>query len=725
MKTLMITCSVWRMIAVGVLGIACFAIRCPAQDNLARRSEIEAAMRRANEYYQSHYLLGTAVWNRGAYHGGNLRAFQMLGLAADRDYSISWALANNWSLGPESGGSADADAQACAQTYLDLYELDPQPVRKAAIKARYDVLVADPAADDDWWWIDAFYMAGPTFARLSRIENNPAYFTQLEQMYAHMKSTRGLFDPARGLWYRDATAKARTGANTPQFWGRGNGWVIAACARILAQLPSSDPRRTEFSSMLQTMAAALLPLQGADGFWRSNLLFPTQYSNPETSSTAFFTYALAYGVNEGLLDSAVYGPVVERAWAGLTTIALNAEGRLGYVQPIGAAPGAATVDGQQDYGYGAFMLLGCEMLRSLGGPAPVSAVAGANRSPVDLDANYDEHVLLAATASVVRDSSPVTYSWWLGSILLGEGPVLDVAFPLGSHTVTLQITHGSDPVYSDSTNVTVASAAPAAITVTAIGNQVGNTPQNTLDGSLATRWSQDGSAQWIAYQLPVTVTLDHVAIAFYSGDIRRSFFDLQLSTDGVNWTMVYSGASSGSGLGLETFSFPAQLARHVRYMGYGNSASIWNSLTEVSIPMPQTTDSYDGDADGVPDAWELNHLGTTDRTALSVLAGTGQTVRDAYITGADPAALQNESAMSIEAGSADGFRLRLLPLAAFGPGYAGKTRKYRVVTSTSLTPATWQAVPGYESISGDNIPIFIPVTASTGTRFYRAVIWLE
>ena len=93
--------------------------------------------------------------------------------------------------------------------------------------------------------------------------------------------------------------------------------------------------------------------------------------------------------------------------------------------------------------------------------------------------------------------------------------------------------------------------------------------------------------------------------------------------------------------------------------------------------------------------------------------------------GADPAALQNESAMSIEAGSADGFRLRLLPLAAFGPGYAGKTRKYRVVTSTSLTPATWQAVPGYESISGDNIPIFIPVTASTGTRFYRAVIWLE
>ncbi len=717
--------SVWRMIAAVVLGIACFAIRCPAQDDLARRRGIEAVMRRANEYYQSHYALGAAVWNRGAYHGGNLRSFQMLGLAADRDYSISWAVANNWSLGPESGGSADADSQACAQTYLDLYELDPQPVRKAAIKSRYDVLVADPAADDDWWWIDAFYMAGPTFARLARIENNPAYFTQLEQMYANMKSTRGLFDPARGLWYRDATAKAKTGANTPQFWGRGNGWVIAACARILAQLPSDDPRRAEFASMLRTMAAALLPLQGTDGFWRSNLLFPAQYSNPETSSTAFFTYALAYGVNEGLLDSTVYGPVVERAWTGLTTIALNAEGRLGYVQPVGAAPGAATVDGQQDYGYGAFMLLGCEMLRSLGGPAPVSAVAGADRSVTDSDSTYDEHVLLTAAASVIRDSSPVAFSWWLGSILLGEGPVLDVAFPLGVHNVTLQIMRGSDPVYADSTNVTVASAAPAAISVTAIGNQAGNTPQNTLDGSLATRWSQDGSAQWIAYQLPSTVILDHVAIAFYSGDIRRSFFDLQLSVDGVAWTTVYSGASSGLGLGLETFSFPARLARHVRYMGYGNSVSIWNSLTEVSIPLPQTIDSYDGDADGVPDAWEFNRLGTTAPAALSVLAGTGRTVRDAYITGADTVALQNDSALSIEAGSVDGFGLRLLPRAAFGPGYAGKTRKYRVVTSTSLAPASWQAVPGYESISGDNVPIVIPVTATTGARFYRAEIWLE
>jgi hypothetical protein len=76
-------------------------------------------------------------------------------------------------------------------------------------------------------------------------------------------------------------------------------------------------------------------------------------------------------------------------------------------------------------------------------------------------------------------------------------------------------------------------------------------------------------------------------------------------------------------------------------------------------------------------------------------------------------------------GAADGLSIRLLPRAAFGPGYAGKTRKYRVVTSASLAPASWQAVPGYESISGDNVPVIIPVAVPVGPRFYRAEIWLE
>jgi rhamnogalacturonyl hydrolase YesR len=425
--------------------------------NLARRRAIESSVRLANAYYQETFSLGSAVWNRGVYHGGNMALYRTLRIVADRDYSLSWAAANQWLPGPEAGGGADADSQACGQAYLDLYELDPQPVRKAAIKAAMDALVASYASADDWWWVDAFYMAGPTLARLARIENDPAYLVQLEKMYGWMKTNRGLFDPARGLWYRDQTAKARTGANTPQFWGRGNGWAIAACARILEQLPAGDPRRAEFASMLQTMASALLPLQGADGFWRSNLFFPAQYPTPETSCTAFFTYAIAYGINEGLLDDATYRPVVDRAWDGMTALALNSAGRLGYVQAIGAAPAASTPDGQQDYGYGAFALAACEMLRLLGGPAPVSAVAGQDWCTTDSAQVYETQVRLDASGSVLRDVTSPIYSWWLGDILLGQGRVLDVPLPLGRHQMRLVIQRlGETDIYAELLDVQVA-----------------------------------------------------------------------------------------------------------------------------------------------------------------------------------------------------------------------------------------------------------------------------
>lgn len=359
-----------------LLVLLCLAASLPAVASPATRQSVEEAVRRANSYYQTQYPLGTAVWNRGAYHAGNLRAYQTLRLPSDLDYSLAWAEANGWKVGPEAGGGADADAHACGQAYIDLYLIDPQPSRLASIKSALDGLVATPArSTDDWWWIDAFFMAGPTFARLSRLSDSPAYFDQMQRMYFHMKDARGLFDPARGLWYRDAKAKSLVGPHTPRFWGRGNGWVIAACARILEQLPPGDPRRSEFAAMLRTMAAALLPLQGADGFWRSNLTFPDHFPNPETSCTAFFTYALAYGVNEGLLDRATYAPVVERAWQGMVAVALQPSGRLGYVQPIGAAPADNTADSDHDYAYGAFLLAGCEIIRGLGGPAPAHPTA--------------------------------------------------------------------------------------------------------------------------------------------------------------------------------------------------------------------------------------------------------------------------------------------------------------------------------------------------------------
>ena len=696
------------------------------EGDLARRRAIEAAVRQANAYYQENFALGTAVWNRGAYHAGNMALHRTLRLPVDSDYSLSWAVSNQWLPGPEAGGSADADSQACGQAYLDLYELDPQPVRKAAIKAAMDALVSNPASVDDWWWVDAFYMAGPTLARLARIENDPSYLVQLEQMYGWMKTNRALFDPARGLWYRDQTAKSRTGANTPQFWGRGNGWAIAACARILEQLPFGDPRRAEFASMLQTMAAALRPLQGADGFWRSNLLFSAQYPTPETSCTAFFTYALAYGINEGLLDEATYRPVVDRAWEGLTSLALNSAGRLGYVQAIGAAPAASSPEGQQDYGYGAFALAACEMLRLLGGPPPVSAVAGPDQRLVDSAQVYEKQVRLDASGSVLRDASLPLYSWWLGDVLLGQGKILDVSLPLGRHQVKLVVQRPEDTEpSSDLVDVQVAPSPALAVTVQASGYQTGNPPENSIDGSVTTRWSQDGDGQWIRYTLPFVMPVGKVGIAFYQGDIRLTYFDLQTSIDGSSWTTVFSGASSGRSTAPESFSFPPAPARHIRYVGHGNSVSTWNSVTEFDVGLPALLDRADQDGDGLPDAWESRQLGSLAWDADADPGRIGTKLSEAYLLGRAPLDPGFTPVVRIEPATPQSLRVVLEPRAALGAGYVGKTRRYRLLGSGDLTPASWAAVQGWNDVPGDNIERVLAVGVPQNRLFFRVETWLE
>ena len=558
-----------------------------ADGEMSLRVAVEEAMRRSNGHYLATFPLGTAVWNRGAYQTGNFRAWQTLGVQAYHDHAVAWATVNSWLIGPDA---ADADRQACGQTYIDLYRIDPQPVRIASIKSRMDALVASSSSEDDWWWIDAFFMAGPTFARLGVLQSNPAYFVQLEKMYLHMKNNRGLFSPTNGLWYRDASAKSHKGANTPEFWGRGNGWVIAACARVLEELPAGDPRRPEFAGMLQTMAAALRPLQGADGFWRSNLKFPNHYSNPETSSTAFFTYAIAYGINAGLLDSATYTPVVINAWNGLVATALHPDGKLGYVQAIGLAPGGSDYNAQQDYGYGAFLLAGSEILRLLGGPPPVFPDAGFDLAKTDTNADFVEPVILDASRTMLRSGSVIRYSWWLGTTYLGAGLQLAVDFPRGSHAATLKVEHSGGTTFTDAASVTV-------------------------------------------NPLPV-------------------------------------GPS-------------------------------------------------DSDNNGLPDAWEIHRFGSIGQNPAADPNGDGLSLLNEYILGGNPNLLQP--------GRDDAGKpvLVLDARAAFGPGYTGKIRKFRLLTNATLDAGGWQAVPGYEAVTGDNLPRSTAVPEAEERRFYKVAAWLE
>jgi hypothetical protein len=135
----------------------------------------------------------------------------------------------------------------------------------------------------------------------------------------------------------------------------------------------------------------------------------------------------------------------------------------------------------------------------------------------------------------------------------------------------------------------------------AASTQDSNVPANTVDGSLATRWSGNGNGAWIRYDLGQVRPIGAVRIGVYGGNARRNQFDLILF-DGTNTTTL-ARQSSGTTTLEEQYNLPTVRARYVTYVGHGatlnaGGTTSWNSVTEVSVmevqpatPMPTPTNT--------------------------------------------------------------------------------------------------------------------------------------
>ncbi len=227
------------------------------------------------------------------------------------------------------------DWQASFQVYIDLYH---QLSGKEKIARPREVMQYQISTDETeyWWWIDGLFMVMPVMPRMYELTDDPKYLSKLYEYYSYTKGL--MYDEADGLWYRDTKyiyPKHKSDAGKKDFWSRGNGWVIAAHARTLDKLPKTDPHYAEYVKVFTGMAEALKDSQQPGGYWTRSLLDDTQAPGPETSCTAFFTFGMLWGVNNGILSKADYGPVIDRAWIYLTRTAIRPDGTLGYVQPIG------------------------------------------------------------------------------------------------------------------------------------------------------------------------------------------------------------------------------------------------------------------------------------------------------------------------------------------------------------------------------------------------------
>ena len=346
-------------------------------------SEVKNIIRKVNTYWQTNNPAETrAFWDNAAYHTGNMEVYKLLKDQQMLDYSIRWAQYNNWKGATEPdpakwkykqyGEGQDyvlfGDWQICFQTYIDLYNLAPQKKKVARAKEvmGYE---ADSKANDYWWWADALYMVMPVMTKMYKLTGDEKYLDKLYENICYCDSI--MLDHETGLYFRDGKyvyPKHKTANGKKDFWARGDGWVLAGLAKVLQDMPKTYKHQPFFARKFVNLANGVKRLQQPNGHWTRSMMDPNQAPGYETSGTAFFCYGLLWGINNGYLTKKEFEPVVEKAWDYLSTIALQTDGKVGYVQPIGerAIPGQ-TVDAnsQANFGVGAFLLAACEYYRYL------------------------------------------------------------------------------------------------------------------------------------------------------------------------------------------------------------------------------------------------------------------------------------------------------------------------------------------------------------------------
>ena len=351
--------------------------------------QVKELITRVNTYWQQNNKAETrSFWDPAAYHTGNMEVYKLLKDDKQLDYTRRWAYHNNWSGATEAdpsrwkyanyGEGKDyvlfGDWQVCFQTYIDLYNLaianggtdadNYFMVKRAKEVMDYE---AYSKKDDYWWWSDALYMVMPVMTKMYKLTGDVQY---LDKLYENLLySDRIMLDQETGLYFRDARyvyPNHKSVNGKKDFWARGDGWVLAGLAKVLQDLPKDYKHYKFFVDKFQRLADIVAKTQQKDGYWTRSILDPNHAPGPETSGTAFFAYGIMWGVNNGFLAKKDYKKCIDRAWQYISETAVQADGKVGYVQPIGdrAIPGQ-TVDAnsQANFGVGAVLLAACEYYR--------------------------------------------------------------------------------------------------------------------------------------------------------------------------------------------------------------------------------------------------------------------------------------------------------------------------------------------------------------------------
>jgi rhamnogalacturonyl hydrolase YesR len=314
------------------------------------------------------------AWHHGAFYVGLMTWADLPGNEKYSDALKKIGADNGWQLGRRL---FHADDHVVGQLYLHLYEKERDPGMIVHLVEHFNqILVADPdgslefsgdhirgvgrACQLRWCWCDALFMSPPAWIKLSLLTGDERYmdFGDKEFWATHDY----LLDPEYSLFYRDSRFFTRRDEQGNKiFWSRGNGWVYAGLVNILRMLPQDHPSYARYVDLYLSMSATIVDVQRDNGLWSVSLLSANAYPVPETSGSAFMVYGLAWGLNQGHLDSDTYGTAVRKGWSALVD-AVEDDGKLGWVQPVGSAPDSVLASDSHLYGVGAFLLAASQVI---------------------------------------------------------------------------------------------------------------------------------------------------------------------------------------------------------------------------------------------------------------------------------------------------------------------------------------------------------------------------
>lgn len=326
-------------------------------------------------------------WQMGALYVGMYEWSRVADDNQYRDFLTMIGNRNDWALYHRP---YHADDHAVGQFYLNLYEETGNEAILEPTRKQFDWILENPKTGsllfcgykkpyttdchNRWGWCDALFMAPPVWARLAKITGDQKYLDFMDQEYHATYDL--LWSKEDKLFWRDSRYLVKHEANGEHiYWSRGNGWVFGGLALMIPDLPQDWEGRAFYVNLYKEMAESISQLQRADGTWSMGLLGGVEgYPIKETSGTSFFTFGLAWGVNYGLLDRATYEPIILKAWQAVTEC-VTEEGLLGYVQPVGAAPGDSFADKSEVYGVGAFLAAGAEVYKMVSGDVSSEVVS--------------------------------------------------------------------------------------------------------------------------------------------------------------------------------------------------------------------------------------------------------------------------------------------------------------------------------------------------------------